>query len=175
MKKIFFFKIAIACFLLSACTTFPKDDIKVNAEADPKVNFSAYKAYTWLGSVGILNDPERKWKPLKFDIDSEITFLINRELRDRNILESNNNAGLFVTYGLGVNMAALKEKIDPERKISTLENVPQGALLVLLVDAQSGFIIWAASATAEVKNLAPEQAKKRLEYTITQMFKKLPK
>lgn len=164
-----------AILLLPGCSTIPTDDIKVTAQADPKVKFAGYKTYSWLDTVGVLNDPEMRWKPVGFDLDSEITFLIDRALRNRNILESNNRTDLLVSYMIGINMAALKSKIDPKTNIKTLQNVPQGALLVVLIDARSGFVVWAARATAEIKGLAPEEAKKRLDYVITQMFKKLPK
>lgn len=175
MKRIILLGITLSCFFLSACATFPREDIKISTEAEPKVNFNGYKTYTLLGSAGVILDPEGKWKPNNFDFDAEIIFLINKELRDQNILESNNNPDLIVTYVLGINMAALKGKIDPKTKINILQNVPQGGLVVVLIDAQSGFVIWGAIATAEIKNLKPDLAKKRLEYAISQMFDQLPK
>lgn len=175
MKKLIMATMVVAYIFLSGCTTFPKNDINVAAQADPKANFSGYKSYAWLGSAGILNDPEGMWEPPQFDADSEIKFLIDRELRKRGMSENSNTPDLIVAYALGVDMAALKVKEDPQTKLSTLENVPQGALLLVLVDADSGFVIWASTASAEIKNLDPETTKKRLDYAITQMFKQLPK
>ena len=175
MKKIILFLLATSAMLLTACTTVPTDDIKVTAEADPKVNFTGHKTYAWLGSAGILKDPEGKWEPPKFDADAEITFLINRELRNRGMTETTTKPDVIIAYALGVDMAALKTKTNPESKISVLENVPQGALMIVLADAKSGFVIWAGSAQAEIKNLGADAAKQRLDYAISNMFKKLPK
>jgi len=175
MKKILLLALTATYLFLSGCTPIPTDDIKIVTEADPKANFSGYKTYAWLGSAGVLLDPEGQWKPADFDIDAEITFLINKELRDRNMLETDKKPDLIVSYVLGINMAALKKKMDPKTEITILKNVPKGGLVVALVDAESGFIIWAASATAEIKNQGAEHAKKRLEYVTSQMFKQLPK
>ena len=175
MKRVLLLGLAVTYFLLSGCATVPTDDIKIATEADPKAKFSGYKTYAWLGSAGVLLDPEGKWKPADFDIDAEVTFLINKELRDRNMLETDKKPDLIVSYILGVNMAALKKKMDPKTEIQILQNIPQGALVVALIDAESGFIVWAASATAEIKNLETEQAKQRLDYVTSEMFKQLPK
>jgi len=178
MKNFLLIGLTATYLFLSGCSTVPTDDIKVISEAEPKANFSGYKTYAWLGSAGVLLDPEGKWKPADFDIDAEITFLIDKELRGRKMLETDKKPDLIVSYVLGINMAALKKKMDPKTEIEILKNVPQGALIVALVDTESGFIIWAASATAEIKNQGSEgseRAKKRLEYAISQMFKQLPK
>lgn len=175
MKKLLLTMTIVGYIFLTGCTTFPKDDITVEAETDPKASISGYKSYAWLGSAGILNDPEGKWEPLNFDADSEIVFLINRELRNRGMTETSSGPDLIVAYALGVDMAALKLKEDPETKLSTLENVPQGALLLVLIDAETGFAVWASRAHAEVQNVDSETSKKRLDYAITEMFKKLPK
>lgn len=167
--------ILILAASLIGCSTFPKDDIKVGVEADPKARFSGYKSYAWLASVGIVNDPQGHWEPPKFDADAEITFQIDQALRKRGVTEVNNNPDLLVVYTLGLNMAALKVKQNPETKLKTLENVPQTGLVVLLIDADSGFVIWAGVAAGEYKNLAPDVAKQRLHYAVSEMFKQLPK
>ena len=59
--------------------------------------------------------------------------------------------------------------------MDVLKNVPQGALMVVLIDSDSGFVIWAGAATAEIKNLGPEASKQRLAFAISDMFKKLPR
>jgi len=82
---------------------------------------------------------------------------------------------MLVAYAMGVDMAALKLKQDPESRLSTLENVPQAGLIVTLIDPDTGFVTWAAVATGELKNLGPDMAKKRLEYVVNTMFKELPK
>ena len=80
MKKVILYPILLSVYLLTACNSIPTDDIKTTAELDPKANFKGYKTYTWLGSAGILKDPDGKWEPPKFDADAEIIFLVNQEL-----------------------------------------------------------------------------------------------
>ena len=57
-----------------------------------------------------------------------------------------------------------------------LSNVPKGALLVTLVDSDSGFVIWVGLAVADVQeNPDAQTVKKRLDYAVTKLLKKLPK
>ena len=167
--------ITLSLFLLSACATIPTKDITIDTDADEKVAFSSYKTYEWLAAAGILSDPEGNWEPPGFDADAEITFLIDRELRKRGMTESSRNPDLYVAYVLGVDMDALKLKENPETKISTLKNVPGGALLLVLIDAQSTDAVWAGLATAEIQqDMDMETRKKRLDYVVTNMLKELP-
>ena len=175
MRKIILYPLLISFYLITACNSIPTNDITTTAELDPKANFKGYKTYAWLGSAGILKDPEGLWEPPKYDADAEITSLINKELHDRGMTETSKKPDLVVAYALGVDMAALKAKTNPETNMSVLKNVPQGALMVLLIDSDTGFVIWAGSATAEIKNLGPDASKQRLAFAISGMFKKLPK
>ena len=167
---------AIVFVLLAGCTPASTKDIRVDAQADPKANFSGYKSYAWAGSAAIINDPNGQWEPPAFNADAEIKFLIDRELRKRGMSESAGNPDLFVSFGAGIDMDALEFKIEPVTKIGTLTNVPKGALLVALIDSESGFVIWAGTATGDVQeNPDAQTAKKRLDYAVTQLLKKLPK
>ena len=161
--------------LISGCVTVPTDDIKVETEADSKVNFSGYKTYAWVGSVGIISDEQGHWEPPAFDADAEIAFLIDGALRKRGMAEVSSQPDMLVAYAMGVDMDALKVKQNPETKLSSLENVPKTGLVVVLVDPETGFVTWIGIATGELKNLDSETAKKRLEYVINTMFKGIPK
>ncbi|MBV1916174.1 MAG: DUF4136 domain-containing protein [Pseudomonadales bacterium] len=168
-----FFSFAL---LITGCATVQKSDIQIDAEASPKTNFSGYKTYTWLGSAAILNDPVGKWEPLSFDADTEIKFLLDRELRARGMSENSTAPDLIVGFAAGIDMGALALKKDPEADVEILKNVPQGGLVVLLVDSQSGFLIWAGIASAEIQeDIDAAGTKQRLDYAVTQMIKKLPK
>ena len=161
---------------LSGCAVTPTDDIKIDAEADPKVKFAGYKTYAWLGSAGILKDPEGKWKQPNFDVDAEIRFLIDRELRKRGLTETDKKPDMLVAYAMGLNMAALKIKENPETKQKMLKNIPKGSLLVILADPKTEYVMWIGRAKAEVqKNPDTATIKARLDYAVSQMLKKIPK
>ena len=60
--------------------------------------------------------------------------------------------------------------------MSVLENVPQAALLVILIDAETGFVIWVGQAEAELnENPSGDLVRTRLGYAVTEMFKLMPK
>ena len=164
--------------LVSGCSSVPTKDIQVEAQADPKASFSGYKTYTWLGSAAIINDPYGQWEIPEFDADAEIKYLIDRELRKRGMSQSSPliSPDMIVAFAAGIDMDALELKVDPESKIDMLVSMPQGGLLVILVDGQSGFVIWAGVATAEVQESpTAKTVKARLDYAVTQLFRKLPK
>ena len=168
--------IFLALFFSGCATTAATKDIQIDTEADPKANFSGYKSYAWLGSAAIVYDTAGQWEPPQFDADAEITFLIDRELRKRGMSEDSVNPDMLVAYAAGIDMDTLRVEIDPESEIKTLKNVPQGALVIALVDAETSVAIWAGLATGEVQQ-DPDQetVKARLDYAVTQMLKKLPR
>jgi len=177
VNKIYLAGLIFIAVLLSGCaTTAATKDIQIEAEADPKANFSGYKSYAWLGSAAIVFDAAGKWEPPQFDADAEIKFLIDRELRKRGMTEDSANPDMLVAYAAGIDMDTLELKVDPESEIKTLENIPQGALVIALVDTETAVAIWAGLATADVQeNPDQEMIKVRLDYAVTQMLKKLPR
>jgi len=170
----------VCCFGLTGCSSPPKnlstDDIRIEVQADNKVNFSEYKTYSWLGSAGVVNDPEGKWKQPEFDVNDEIRFLIGRELHKRGMTEANGqSADVGVAYVLGLNMATLNIKEDPETNIKIYKDIPKGTLAIILVDMKKGRPIWNAKLTAQVQQSPnAETSKKRLDFAITEMMNKIP-
>jgi hypothetical protein len=82
---------------------------------------------------------------------------------------------MIVAFAAGIDMASMAIDIDPKSGLEVLENVPMGALTVILVDANTGLAIWGGVATAEIQQ-SPDQdtIKKRLDFAVTGMFKQLP-
>jgi hypothetical protein len=174
MKKIVL-AILVMTWFVTGCSTFPKDDITVESEANPKVNFSGYKTYAWLGSVGIVNDPEGQWEPPNFDADATIMSIADDVLSKRGMSKVDSEPDMVIAYALGVDMEALEVKVNPDTKLTTLEDVPQAGLVMIMLDPETQFVTWIGIATAEVKNLDTEMVQKRLEYAVKGMLKKLPK
>ena len=161
---------------LSGCATFPTSDIEIETAVDKKVNIAGYGSYGWLAAAGILRDPEGKWEPPGFDADKEIMFLVDRELRKRGMIETQRSPDFLVAYVLGIDMSALKLKEDPDTKIYEFENIPKGALALILIDPKTTSAIWVGTATAQPEEeMDMETRKKRIDYIITKMLKKLPK
>ena len=161
---------------LIACTTVPTKDIQVDAEADPKASFSGIKTYAWLASAQIVYDPEGQWEPRNVDIDAEVQSIINSELQKRNIAEVSTSPDMLVAYAAGVDMTSLGLKENPETKEKLLENIPGAALIVALIDAETGYVIWLGEAVGEVQQGADEATvRARIEYAIREMFRLLPK
>jgi len=89
--------------------------------------------------------------------------------------EDTANPGLIVVFAAGIDMAAMREEVDPKSNISALQNVPQGALTVVLIDSLTGLAVWGGVATADIKqDPDPEVVKKRLAFAVSSMFKQLP-
>jgi hypothetical protein len=161
--------------LLSGCSSVPTKDIQIDTAADPKVNFSAYQDYAWLGAAAIISDAYGQWEPPGFDADAEIKYLIDRELRKRGMSQNSAYPDMMVAFAAGIDMDALELQVDPASKIETLTNVPLGGLMIALVDADSGFVIWAGVAIAEVlEDPDAETVKARLDYAVTKLLENLP-
>lgn len=168
--------VLVLALVLGACASQLTKTINVDSQASSTADFSAVKTYQWLASAQILNDPSGQWEPRGFDADAEIRFLINRELRNRGITEVESNPDVFVAFIGGVDMDAMDWKVDPKTKLQVLANEPEGALAVILMDVNTGDPIWGAVASDNVQGtLSADDARKRLDYAVTQMFKRLPK
>ena len=175
MKIIYSTLTLILALTISACTSQLTKDIQVESDIDPKVNFSGYNSYMWAGYAAVLSDPDKLWIAPGFDANAEIKFLIDRELRARNMTETSQNPDVIIGYALGVDMANIEYKQSPDQSFKTLEAVPKGALILLMNDAKTGLVVWASTATAEIQGQADENAKKRLKYAVKTMLETFPK
>jgi hypothetical protein len=166
----------LTIMLVAGCASAPTEDIALDAQADPKANFSGYQTYAWLGAATILNDPYGQWEPPAFDADAEVRYLIDRELRKRGMSESSVDPDLVVAFAAGIDMDVLGLKTDPQSEMMTWENVPRGGLVIVLVDSESGFVIWMGVATANVQRQPDTKtAKARLDYAVTRLLRMVPK
>jgi hypothetical protein len=174
MKKLTVTLLTLMLFI-GGCASSVTKDIMVETDSDPKADLSGYKSYAWLGAAAIVFDEEGQWEPPQFDADAEIKFLIDRELRDHGMTEDSVNPDLVIAYAAGIDMDVMDIKIDPESEIETLENAPAGALVVIMIDADTGLAIWVGIATADIQeNPTVESTKARLDYAVSKMFAELP-
>lgn len=158
---------------LAGCAPYTKD-IKVRTEIGNNTDLSFYNTYTWKEIISTLNDPRGQWQPLGFDVEGDIKLLIDRELHNRGLQQSNRQAELAVFFQVGANMQALKLKRNPRTEQDVLVNTPDANLMIILSETATGNIIWISKASARIQdNLNVIQVRQRLDYTITEMFKGL--
>jgi len=172
----YFNSVFMAAFLLLTACASVTSDIKVDANADSKAKLADYKTYDWLGAAKLLNDPNKVWQPPKVDIAGDIKYLVNRELRKRGIYSTTGKPDLAVAFFLGVDMEAMELKEDPESKNKVLKNIPKAGLVVVLIDVDTGYVVWMGAAEGNLQeNPTDEVVRKRLDYAVTKMFKLFPK
>lgn len=170
--KIFFIStIAIGSFIASSCATLTQD-ITVETHAAPGINFNAYKSYAWVGSAQIVFDPVGQWEQPTLDTDEEVKFNINRELRGKGLFEVENDPDLLVGFAVGIDMAHLELKQDPDTKQDVLTNIPKAALVIALIDANTGYTVWVGFAEGQVQEQQTiENIRTRVDYAVTRIFK----
>jgi uncharacterized protein YceK len=168
--------VAVALILMSGCASVSTSDIVVDAKAAPTVDLNGYKTYAWLGEAALLHDPEKKWQPPKMNVAGDIKYLIDRELRKRKIYSTVSEPELAVVFFMGIDMEAMKLKMDPAIKKEMMENVPKAALVIALIDTKTKLVVWIGRATAELhENPSDEMVRERLDYAVTQIMKKMPR
>ncbi len=170
-KSSFIISFFVAITLLSSCATLT-GDIEVETQANPSINYNKYKTYAWAGSAQIVFDPIGQWEQPTLDTDEEVRFVINRELRGHGLSQVESNPDLLVAFAAGVDMTILELKEDPnsDKKIPT--NVPKAALLIALIDASSGYVVWLGHATGDVQQQQSiGNIRARIDYAVSQIFK----
>lgn len=187
MKKLIPLVIAVWALLAAGCESMDMmggdadtDDIKVTAQTDDKANLSGYKTYSWIAVGAVLNDPEGKWQPPGFKAGDEIKNLIDDQMKNKGYTAKGNDADLGVAFFLGIDMDSRKFKMNPETKMKEMQDVAKAALVVVLVDMRTGFIVWmgeaSRSATKTVtgrNKVDDEKTRKRINYAISEMFKQM--
>ncbi len=171
LTRIFFIaSIMAGALLVSSCVTLT-NDIETKIHAAPDVDFSTYKTYAWVGSAQIVFDPVGQWEQPTLDTDEEVKFNINRELRNKGLFEVTSKPDLLVAFAAGVDMTVLELKEDPESKKQVLTNVPKAALVIALIDANTGYTVWLGYAEGEVqKQQSIENIRIRIDYAVRKIL-----
>jgi hypothetical protein len=148
------------------------DDIQVETHADPGINYSKYKTYAWAGSAQIVFDPVGQWEQPTLDTDEEVRFVVNRELRDHGLIQVDNNPDLLVAFAAGVDTTVLELKENPDSDHKVASNTPKAALVIALIDARSGYLVWLGHATADAQQQQTiDNIRRRIDYAVSQIFK----
>ena len=170
-KYSFLISFFVAVTFISSCATLT-DDIQVETHADPGINYSKYKTYAWAGSAQIVFDPVGQWEQPTLDTDEEVRFVVNRELRDHGLIQVGNNPDLLVAFAGGVESTGLDLKEIPDSDNKVPSNAPKAALVIALIDARSGYLVWLGHATGNAQQQQTiDNIRRRIDYAISQIFK----
>ena len=174
MKRLFLS--TLAALLLSGCATTSSDfdDIDLITEIHPRFDLSSYGSYAWQGSAGIIFDPQGRWEPPDYDLDDEIKFLIDTELRGHGLVESDTLPDLMASFAIAIQIDDLPFNRNPDVEMPVIEEVPQGALVITLVDTNLGYAVWAGLAAANVDETPDnDMSRRRLQYVVSNLLETL--
>lgn len=148
----------------TGCTS--TSDIQVEAMKSEKVNLDGYKTYEIIEGSGVVDGTKRTDN---LDVDAEMQQMINTELAKKGKTLVTKDPDFYVAYAAGTDMEAVKEKLDVAGK-KTIEKSPEAAMVLILIDAETGVIIGISTAEGDVKGLPADDMKKRLNYAIKKML-----
>lgn len=144
-------------------------DISVNNAQSDKVDLKGYKTYQFIQGSGIADDAATK-KIIKDDgAAGEIEALINEQLMKKGKVPVSKDPDFLVAYLGGADMEEVKRKLDKNGK-EVIEKRAEAALMLMLVDGDTGSILWISTAEGEVRDLPHADKKKRLEYAVKKML-----
>ena len=157
----------------SESVIFSKDDIKVDSKVFVSYDYTG-KTYAWGGPAVSINDPSGKWNAPDFDFDRVITENINQELKKHDLIESKKEYDLIVSYGLDINMAAIRSKSFEGIEERLILNIPEGALTIVIANGLNKKVLWMGWANADYKKQSADIAKERIKYAVREVFNKFP-
>ncbi len=168
MKNIIKGSVVVFALLgLNACVS--TSDIQVETTKSDKVDLKGYKTYQFIDGSGVAKDTSKKTLTRSEKTSAEIEEMINDELAKKGKVPVSSDPDFFVAYLGGADRNAVKMKLDKAGK-EVMEKSPEAALVLMLVDADSGSIIWMSTAEAELKGGSSESLKKRIKYTVEKML-----
>jgi hypothetical protein len=176
MYALFLFAVVAGAHATS-CQSVPTSDIKVRSAVDAKANIKGYKSYAWYGSAGLLVDRTGVWVPKNADAQADVEFLVDKSLRDKGLVAVRERPELLVAL-LFVGSINDVEKIAQTRggALPKLDPVGEGALLIELIDAETGKTVWLGGAEGELRqSRSVEDGRKRLAYAVDKVFAQLPR
>jgi len=159
--------LALALIGFTGCVS--TSDIQVDSTQSDKADLKGYKTYQFIEGSGIAKDTSKKTLTKSESVSAEIEEMINEELAKKGKVPVSKDPDFFVAYLGGADHEAVKKRLDKHGK-EVIEKSPEAALVLMLVDADSGAIIWMSTAEGELKNSTPEERKKRISYTIRKML-----
>ena len=168
----------LAALLAGACASSPSTaDIQIHTAADSKAKLGSYKSFAWYASDAMLHDRTGVWVPKDVDTQSEVEFLVDKGLREHGLTVAQDRPDLFVSLLIVADVQDVQEiKSKRGEQLSSFDPVGQGALLVELIDAETGKTVWLGGAEGDVRqSRSVEESKQRLAYAVDKIFSQLPR
>ena len=159
--------VALALVGFTGCVS--TSDIEVESTQSNKADLKGYKSYQFIEGSGIAKDTSKKVLTRSTSVSAEVEEMINEELMKKGKVPVSKDPDFFVAYLGGADKESVKKKLDKNGKEIIVKS-PDATLVLMLIDADSGSIIWMSTAEGELKNKSPEDKKKRIQYTIKKML-----
>jgi len=160
-----------AAMLLGMNACVQTSDIEVESVTNEKANLKAYKTYQFLDESGIV-ESDGKGDLVEGDKKTAalVEEIINKELQKKGKVPAAADPDFFVAYVGGTDKDAVKVKVDKKGK-GIIESAPEAALLIMLIDAQTGAVLKVSTAEGELKSLPQKEKTERIEYAVKKMLK----
>jgi len=170
MRHIWIKALLTGVLLMSINGCVQTNDIEVESVNNEKVNLKAYKTYQFLDDSGIVKeDKNGKLQRSNSDVAALVEEIINEQLQKHGKKPTAKDPDFLVAYVGGSNKDAVVAKLD-ERGRQIVEKKPAAALLIMIVDADTGEILRIATAEGDLKNLPLEKKRERIEYAVKKML-----
>ncbi len=170
MKNVWIKALLTGALLLGATGCVQTNDIEVESVSNDKANLKAYKTYQFLEDSGIVEeDKNGKLKRSNSEVAELVEEVINEQLQRHGKKPTAKDPDFLVAYVGGSNMEAVVAKVNADGK-QIIEKKPAAALLIMLVDADTGEILRIATAEGDLKNQPIEEKRARIEYAVKKML-----
>jgi len=140
-------------------------DIQIKNFKNNKINLEGYKTYKILEESGILHDVNSSKTSKKINLDIEIRKIIHEELAKKGKVLVTSNPEFLVAYSAGSDKSTIEN--------NTSNPLPESAMALVLIDAETGVVLHKSTAEAEAKGLPIDLLKQRIKYAIKHMINSL--
>jgi len=92
----------------------------------------------------------------------------------RNINQVDKDPDLLVAFAAGIDTTALELKEKPGSETKVLQNTPKAALVIALIDADTGYLVWMGYAVGDAQEQQTiENIRIRIDYAVREILKPL--
>ena len=159
----------VALTLIGFTGCVSTSDIQVENAKSEKVNLDGYKTYQFIEDSGFAKDTSKETLTKNHSVSAEIESLINTELAKKGKVAVSKDPDFFVAYLGGTDREAVKKRVNKEGK-EVIEKSPEAAIVLMLVDANSGDIIWMSTAEGDAKSKSKKDQSERLKFAVKKML-----